>query len=66
MSNSLEQIKANRDAELLEWYYAFREVEVPDEEAWRMAVRKMDKLIAEKSNALTKVEAELGQCRRTP
>ncbi|MGD0650831.1 MAG: hypothetical protein ABSA97_06790 [Verrucomicrobiia bacterium] len=52
LSNSLQAAQANGDWNRLQWYYAFREVEVEDAEAWRLASRKVDAELASLSNSL--------------
>ena len=52
LSNSLVDVHTNLDWNRLQWYYAFREIEVEDHEAWRQACRKMDSEIAGVSNSL--------------
>jgi hypothetical protein len=52
LSNSLKAAQANGDWNRLQWYYAFREVEVDDAEAWRLASRKVDDELASRSNSL--------------
>jgi hypothetical protein len=59
LRNALTDLETNLDRERLYWYYAFREVEEPDDRAWELAVRKVSAEIATKSNALTNVEAAL-------
>ena len=52
LSNSLVDVHTNLDWNRLQWYYAFREIEQADEDAWRMAVRKVDAEFANLSNNL--------------
>lgn len=52
LSNSLVDAHTKLDWNRLQWYYAFREIEVEDHEAWRQACRKMDSEIASISNSL--------------
>jgi hypothetical protein len=59
LRSTLDYLRSHQDAEHLHWYYAFREVEEPDERAWDLAIRKLDTEIAAKSNALARVEAQL-------
>lgn len=59
LRESLADLTTHRDQERLYWYYAFREVEVPDAEVWKMAVKKMDDLTTAISNDLSRVESKL-------
>ena len=59
LTGELALLQSNLNAERIQWYYAFREVEVEDELAWNMAVRKVDGEIATKSNALAIVMAKV-------
>jgi len=52
LSNAVETARANVDWNRLQWYYAFREIEQADEDAWRMAVRKVDAEFTSLSNNL--------------
>ena len=52
LSNAVETARANVDWNRLQWYYAFREIEQADEDAWRMAVRKVDAEFAGLTNNL--------------
>lgn len=42
LSNVVEKARSNRDWNTLQWYYAFKETETPDEEAWRLANVKVE------------------------
>ena len=48
LTDELTRLQVNLDKERLQWYYAFREVEEPDDKAWELAVRKVDSAIAVK------------------
>ena len=65
LTDELTRLQANRDGERLRWYYAFREVEEPDDKAWELAVRKVNGEIAAKSNALARVKANLDRMQDT-
>ncbi|MGD1019384.1 MAG: hypothetical protein ABSA12_08700 [Verrucomicrobiia bacterium] len=52
LSNSLAAAQANADWNRLQWYYAFREVEVDDAGAWQSASRKVDDELASLSNSM--------------
>lgn len=59
LQDVLANLQTNLNQRRLYWYYAFREVEEPDERVWTLAVRKVDAEIAAKSNALVAVESQL-------
>jgi hypothetical protein len=59
LKDALANLQTNLNQRRPYWYYAFREVEEPDERAWTLAVRKVDAEIAEKSNVLVRVERKL-------
>ena len=59
LSNAVASAQANVDWNRLQWYYAFREVEVADEEAWRMAVRKVASEATSLSNAFHRATDDL-------
>jgi hypothetical protein len=63
LRKALMNLQTNLDRERLRWYYAFREVEEPDDRAWELAVRKVNSEFAAKSNALARVEAALAHMR---
>jgi hypothetical protein len=63
LRKELMNLQTNFDRERLHWYYAFREVEEPDDRAWELASRKVNSEIATKSNALARVEAALARMR---
>lgn len=51
---ALEQARTNYDWNCLTAYYRFREYEVPDAEAWRRAVERVDWELANLSNAVAR------------
>jgi hypothetical protein len=59
LSNSLQAAQANADWNRLQWYYAFRETEVEDAEAWRFAARQVDKEFRALSNSLRHATSRL-------
>lgn len=61
LRNSFQAAQANGDSNRLQWYYAFREVEVEDHEAWRMAERKVDAELANLSNSLRRASERLAK-----
>ena len=61
LTDELMRLQTHLNEERLQWYYAFREVEEVDARAWEMAVRKVDSEIAAKSNALARINANLGR-----
>ena len=72
LSNSLVDAHTKLDWNRLQWYYAFREIEVDDPEAWRQACRKMDSEMASTSNSLcreherlAKLKSKLGAAEHT-
>jgi len=61
LSNSLAEQQEKLDWNRLEWYYAFREVEVEDHEAWRRACHKVDSVMSVTSNSLCIARERLGR-----
>ena len=63
LKDALVRLQTNLNQEHLYWYYAFRQVEEPDDRAWDLAVRKVDSEVTANSNALARVEAQLARMR---
>jgi hypothetical protein len=60
---ALDDKQLSRNQDTLDAYYAFREVEVEDQEAWRLATRKIEGNIAVLSNQVVKVVGQLTKLR---
>ena len=61
LSNSVAAALANRDWQRMQCYFAFKEIEVGDQQAWEVACRQVDEDLTSLSNSLQRSVTRLAK-----